>query len=249
MAALGQTMARGRYVVPSAFTFMSMACAYASTQVPTVPAEPAWWILYCCLLDKLDGTAARLLKAQTRFGVQADSAADFLAFGIAPAHLYYRVMVNEWSFNRCEYVWGGIAIAYALATAWRLHRFNREASGAQSNAFRGMPSTLSGAIFASYVVAFLPSSGLALTVLAGLLPALAIAMNLNYRSCKVTIPKRRGLLLMQSVFVLWIYYGTFTHSYPELLFASAMLALAISIVGAPPELAPEVHDELESPSR
>ena len=84
MAALGQTIARGRYVVPSAFTFASMACAFASTQTGQQFTTAAWWIMYCCLLDKLDGTAARLLKAQTRFGVQADSAADLLAFGIAP---------------------------------------------------------------------------------------------------------------------------------------------------------------------
>ena len=239
MAALGQTIARGRYVVPSGFTALSAACAVISMQVPTLPTEPAWWIMYCCLLDKLDGTAARLLKAQTRFGVQADSAADLLAFGIAPAHLYYRIMTKEWQFAGCEYVWGAIAIAYALATAWRLHRFNREASGAQSNAFRGMPSTLSGAIFATYVAAFLPSTnGVALTVLAALMPALSIAMNLSYRSCKVTIPKRRGLLAMQSLFVVWVYWGTFSHSYPQLLFASTMLALAISIFGAPPIEAP-----------
>ena len=240
MAAIGRTIARGRYVIPSAFTFCSMACAYVSTQVPSLPTEPAWWIMYCCLLDKLDGTAARLLKAQTSFGVQLDSAADFLAFGIAPAHLYYRIMSKEWTFTGCEYVWGMIAVVYALATAWRLHRFNREAGGAQSNAFRGMPSTLSGAIFAAYVVAFLPSSGAALSVLAVLPIALAIAMNMNYRSCKVTIPKRRSLLVMQCAFVAWVYYGTFTHSYPELLFASAMLALAISVFGAPPaEPAPQ----------
>lgn len=248
MAALGQTIARGRYVVPSAFTFASMACAFASTQTGQQFTTAAWWIMYCCLLDKLDGTAARLLKAQTRFGVQADSAADLLAFGIAPAHLYYRILTKEWQFNGCEYVWGVIAVVYAAATAWRLHRFNREASGAQSNAFRGMPSTLSGAIFASYVVAFQPATGLALTVFAGLAVALSIAMNLNYRSCKVTIPKRRGLLVMQSVFVVFVYYSTFTNSYPEALFASAVLALAISIFGAPPEL-PEAQEAPVTPSR
>lgn len=236
MAALGQTISRGRYVVPSAFTFASMACAYASTQVPTLPAEPAWWIMYCCLLDKLDGTAARLLNAQTRFGVQADSAADFMAFGIAPAHLYYRIMSSEWQFAGSSTVWGAIALAYIFATGWRLHRFNREASGAQSNAFRGMPSTLSGAIFASYVVAFLPTGNdLALYVLAALVPVLSIAMNMSYRSCKVTIPKRKALLYLQCAFVAFVYYGTFSHSYPQALFGSAMIALAISIFGAPPE--------------
>jgi CDP-diacylglycerol--serine O-phosphatidyltransferase len=234
MAALGHTISRGRYVVPSAFTFCSIACALISMQVPQLPAEPAWWIMYCCLLDKIDGTAARLLRAQTRIGVQLDSAADLLAFGIAPAHLFYRIMVQEWPFAGCELLWGAISLAYALATAWRLHRFNREAAGAQSNSFRGMPSTLSGAIFATYVVAFLPDKHpIAITVFALLMPALSIAMNLGYRSSKVTIPRRKGLLVLQSAFVAWIYYGTFTRSYPELLFASAMVALAISIFGAP----------------
>lgn len=231
MAAIGQTIARGRYVVPSLFTALSVACAVVSMRVPTLPADPAWWIMYCCLLDKLDGTAARLLRAQTRIGVQFDSFADLIAFGVAPAHLYYRIMTTEWAFAGCEWVWGGIAVAYALATAARLHRFNREASGAQSNGFRGMPSTLSGAIFATYVVAFLPSRAAALSVLAALPPVLAVAMNMNYRSRKVTIPKSRHLLVMQCLFVIWIYYGTFTHTHPELLFASAMIALSISIFG------------------
>src|SRR5579862_5517095 len=127
MTALGYIGA-GRYVVPSLFTFCSMGCALMSMQCPTLPCDPAWWILCCVLLDKLDGTAARLLRAQTRVGVQLDSLADLLAFGIAPAHLFYRLACHgPISFPGSEILWAVVAIGYALATACRLHRFNQEA--------------------------------------------------------------------------------------------------------------------------
>ncbi|MBI4860052.1 MAG: CDP-alcohol phosphatidyltransferase family protein [Candidatus Riflebacteria bacterium] len=223
MAAIGHTIGLSRYVVPQLFTFASIGCAVMSMRSTNLPAEPAWWILYSVLLDKLDGTAARLLKAQSRIGVQLDSLADLIAFGIAPAHLFYRIMSQSAiDFTGDNVVWGALAIIYALATAWRLHRFNQEAGGAQSKSFRGMPSTLSGALFATYVVAHMPGADLTEHfVLVAIMPVLSVAMNLNYRSRKVTIPVRKPLLLLQAVFAVFLYYATFCQLYPKALFGCA----------------------------
>jgi len=245
MAVITQTIGRARYVVPSAFTAASAACAVMSMQSPYLPADPAWWILCSVLLDKLDGTAARLLHAETAIGVQFDSIADLIAFGIAPAHLFYRLAcAGPLVFPGSDLLWALIAVVYAAATAWRLHRFNREASGAQAHCFRGMPSTLAGGLFAAYVVTFMPDGGtLDFAVLTLLMLILSMAMNLNYRSNKITIPKRRDFLVLQASFVLFVYYATFTRQYPPLVFLSSLVALAFSTWGA----RRDVHDERSSP--
>ena len=54
--------------------------------------EAAWLVVLCVLLDKLDGTAARALRASSRFGMQLDSLVDFLAFGISPGLTVFMVI-------------------------------------------------------------------------------------------------------------------------------------------------------------
>ena len=80
-----------KYVVPNAFTALSMLFGvYAFTLAAKGELELAsWMVLWGVLLDKLDGTAARALNATSEFGVQYDSFADFVIFGIAPAAILY----------------------------------------------------------------------------------------------------------------------------------------------------------------
>lgn len=108
----------------------------------------AWMVLWGVLLDKLDGSAARLLKATSKFGVEFDSFADFVVFGIAPAALvYYRVLaigpMLPWQ-KTALMVTSGL---YALALAVRLSRFNITTGG--ESVFLGIPGTLMGATLAS----------------------------------------------------------------------------------------------------
>ena len=80
-----------KYFVPNAFTALSMLFGLASMTMSAAGnfQLAAWMILWGVLLDKLDGTAARLMHASSEFGVQFDSFADFVVFGIAPAGLFY----------------------------------------------------------------------------------------------------------------------------------------------------------------
>jgi len=101
-----------------------------------------------CLLDKLDGSAARLLKATSKFGVEFDSFADFVAFGIAPAGLlYYRLLATGHFVGWQKTAIMVAAGMYALALAVRLARFNVMTGG--ESVFFGLPGTLLGAIIAS----------------------------------------------------------------------------------------------------
>ncbi len=71
------------------------------------------------ILDGLDGRVARLLKAQSRFGAELDSLADNVSFGVAPA-----LVLFLWSLQDLPRVGWFAALAYAIACALRLARYN-----------------------------------------------------------------------------------------------------------------------------
>jgi CDP-diacylglycerol--serine O-phosphatidyltransferase len=76
-------------------------------------------VIFASIFDMLDGRAARLLGADTRFGAQLDSLADLVSFGMAPAIIMY-----SWSLSRMG-VGGWIAtLIFIAASAIRLARFN-----------------------------------------------------------------------------------------------------------------------------
>ena len=71
------------------------------------------------VLDGIDGRIARLLKAQSRFGAELDSLADNVSFGVAPALILFL-----WSLNDLPRLGWFAALAFAVACALRLARFN-----------------------------------------------------------------------------------------------------------------------------
>src|ERR1700741_5621865 len=86
---------RGVFLVPALFTSANLLCGYFAVVAALIgtPADfdrAAKAIGFAILFDSLDGRLARLLKAGTDFGVQFDSLADVVSFGIAPAILAYR---------------------------------------------------------------------------------------------------------------------------------------------------------------
>jgi CDP-diacylglycerol--serine O-phosphatidyltransferase len=149
-------MVSPRYFVPNGFTALSMVCGLLSV---AASAEgnfelAAWAILWGVLLDKLDGTAARLLKATSGFGVQYDSFADFVVFGIAPAALvHFRMQsVPFWSGPDAQLpaVVASICCAlFVVASSARLARFNITEMPMGDRYFYGIPTTVCGAFLAS----------------------------------------------------------------------------------------------------
>src|SRR5947209_9170843 len=88
---------RGIFLIPSLFTVANLLCGYYAV-VASLLGGPEHFdyfdraakaIGFAILFDSLDGRLARLLKANTDFGVQFDSLADVVSFGIAPAILSY----------------------------------------------------------------------------------------------------------------------------------------------------------------
>jgi len=76
-------------------------------------------IILAGMLDGIDGRIARLLKAQSRFGAELDSLADNVSFGVAPALILFL-----WSLQQLPRLGWFASLAYAIACALRLARFN-----------------------------------------------------------------------------------------------------------------------------
>ena len=82
---------RGAYLLPSMFTVANMFCGWAcivySMRGEFATAAP--FIGFAMVLDLLDGRIARATGATSDFGVEFDSLADVISFGIAPATLVF----------------------------------------------------------------------------------------------------------------------------------------------------------------
>jgi len=125
---------RGIYIIPSMFTIGNILCGFYAVinSVKGYQALPdqaahlfdnaARAIGFAVLLDGLDGRIARLTKTTSEFGVELDSIADVITFGIAPA-----VMAYTWGYGSTpglERLAWGISFFFLICGALRLARFN-----------------------------------------------------------------------------------------------------------------------------
>lgn len=140
-----------RYLAPNLVTFASLTFGMLSV-VATMHgrwADAAWFIVFSVLTDKLDGFVARLVKGTSEFGVQLDSFADFLNFGIAPAALWYaflsRPEVGLSGLGR-TFMMGAMGV-WVLAVTFRLARYNIVGDDPRCRRiFFGVPTTLMGGL-------------------------------------------------------------------------------------------------------
>ncbi len=224
-----------RYLVPNAVTCTSLVLGLgsvytsmtATTQASFVDA--AWLIMWAVLLDKLDGTVARRLKATSDIGVQLDSFSDFTTFGIAPAALVSRFIA--WATpERCAHgtlhvVLVGFCASYAVAAAVRLARFNITTAITDPRFFLGLPSTSSGGLLA---VAYLSHTQLSLPVawlqgLLGMLVVCGVLMVSNLPQPKLkmsTVPWRKAV---QVVVVVSVYVFVPLRMHPTYMLVAAMM--------------------------
>jgi CDP-diacylglycerol--serine O-phosphatidyltransferase len=149
-----------KYLVPNAMTSLSLLFAMLSMMY-SLRGEivmAGWFCLYCVLTDKLDGFAARALRATSPFGVQLDSFADFASFGLAPAVLFNAFLAANPIYGLHEGL-GLLSLRvatgiYIIAVAVRLAWFN-VVTTPDSRIFFGVPTTVVGGTLTSLFVALL----------------------------------------------------------------------------------------------
>jgi CDP-diacylglycerol--serine O-phosphatidyltransferase len=114
------------FILPNLLTAASLFCGvYAVVRcvAPDVSHEDVYGsallILYAIIFDMFDGRVARMTKTQSSFGIEFDSLADLVSFGVAPAVITYR-----WALLDTGAVGVAACVIYVLAGAIRLARFN-----------------------------------------------------------------------------------------------------------------------------
>ena len=112
-----------RSVLPSVVTAAAMCAGLTGIRFAV---EGAWalsvaLVVLAGVLDGIDGRVARMMNAQSRFGAELDSLADSLSFGMAPALILYL-----WALNGAGSLGWLAALAFAIACALRLARFNAQ---------------------------------------------------------------------------------------------------------------------------
>jgi CDP-diacylglycerol--serine O-phosphatidyltransferase len=177
---------RGVYLLPSLFTLGNMFCGYACV-VYAMRGEfetAAPFIGIAILLDMLDGRIARLTGTASAFGLEFDSLADVISFGIAPAILCF-----AWGLAPLGRLGWAAGFLFVTAAAMRLARFNiQSGAAADKRYFVGMPSPAAAAVPAATVYAFpygLHDSLGALPALAiVIVPAVLMVSTIRFRSFK-----------------------------------------------------------------
>src|SRR3982751_1140784 len=153
------------YLLPNLMTMGNLFCGFTATLkivegalLQATDADAAgnlfhtaiWFILGACFFDLLDGRLARLGGHESAFGREFDSLADIVSFGVAPALMVYRVVLQE--FPRACWI---IAFIYLACGALRLARYNtvsasQDADGAETaKNFTGFPIPAAAGLIAS----------------------------------------------------------------------------------------------------
>jgi CDP-diacylglycerol--serine O-phosphatidyltransferase len=230
-----------RYSIPNGFTALSLLLGVASivtTQLGELELA-AWIIVWCGLLDVMDGAAARLLKATSSFGAEFDSMADLVSFGVAPAVLMLNggLQLGGIEYDTAQFWVLVVAVAvFVLAGAMRLARFNLASDVPSTGWFAGIPITAAGGGLVSSLVLVLirhPDVAESLPLhlyMPVLMFVLALLMISRLRFPKARLRKSKAFNAFQIVVVAGVYYCGITRSFPEYLFGMGIVVLIAGII-------------------
>ncbi|HEY3381380.1 MAG TPA: CDP-diacylglycerol--serine O-phosphatidyltransferase [Vicinamibacterales bacterium] len=195
---------RGVYLLPSLFTLANMFCGYAcivyATRGEYEMAAPL--IGFAVILDMLDGRIARMTGTTSAFGVEFDSLADVVSFGMAPA-----VLVFMWGLEPLGRLGWAAGFLFLTGGAIRLARFNIQAT-TDKRYFVGMPIPAAAAVPAATVYVYpagLHDYASALPALAlMLIPAVLMVSTIRFRSFKtIDLHARRPYTVLLLVAVMF----------------------------------------------
>ena len=220
---------RLRVTMPSMITTGNMACGFSAMLLAMNdhPSIAAMLIAAAIVLDIADGAVARLVGATSPFGVQLDSLADLISFGLAPATLIYTWVLPE----RPVIAWAG-AFLWLACAAFRLARFNFTIDPTEDKRyFVGLPSPGAAAVVMATVFAlndpevtgpdFRVGPAMLIPALISVVPALLMVSTIRFRSFRDLVTPRTPQARVTTVVSLLLVVS-------GLLLAPAMTALALA---------------------
>ena len=145
-------MRRGVYILPNLFTTGNLFCGFWA--IVSVFQEKFFYaaiaILLASAFDVLDGKVARLSGATSKFGVQYDSLADLVSFGVAPALLAF-----SWALRPYGRFGWLAAFLFVVCGALRLARFNVMSASGETKFFKGLPIPAAASMIALIILLYL----------------------------------------------------------------------------------------------
>lgn len=144
-------MKKGMYLLPSLFTLGNMGAGVYSLILSINGHYPkaAFAILASIVFDALDGRVARMTRTVSKFGIELDSLADLISFGVAPAIMMYKLILKSYAN-----LGGVISFLFIIAAAIRLARFNVKADNGATEYFTGLPVPGAAGILAAFVLSY-----------------------------------------------------------------------------------------------
>jgi len=181
------------YVLPNLFTSMNIFCGFyavlSAVDGQFVNASIA--ILIGSIFDLFDGKIARITKTSSQFGVEYDSLADLISFGLAPALLIYL-----WALKPMGRLGWLAGFLFMICGALRLARFNTAASSESNksstgNYFQGLPIPAAAGMNVAFVLFFSrfninPESCKVLFLIMLYILSFLMVSNIKYHSFKQT---------------------------------------------------------------
>ena len=190
------------YILPNLFTassiFVGVISIVEASKGHFILAS--WLILLALIFDGLDGRIARMTNTTSQFGVEFDSLADIISFGIAPAMLLYFFIGHE--FGRFGIL---VSALYVIFGAIRLARFNISTAKTDPNVFIGLPIPTAAIFISMWILLFhkytLENYSIVLLILA-LGVSILMVSNFRYPSFKKVQLDRPMVFKTMILFVL-----------------------------------------------
>ncbi len=238
-----RAMQRSKFALPSSLTLLSVFCGFSSVVMSINAAgdDPrihflwaAGLLIAAAIFDGLDGRVARATNTTSEFGVQLDSLADVLSFGMAPAILAYRYGFFQLGLadHQLRYVGWAATFFFLACGALRLARFNVQVGSVDSRFFVGMPVPAGAACIAAIILCWPggPTSALYayLFALELILVGILMVSVLRFPSFKKEAKSQRGRLWSRVAFagmlsMLVIFHGWFILSFFTVYILAAVL--------------------------
>lgn len=230
--AIGEFIVQKRSIVPNMITMSNMTMGFFAIILASRGDKSSLalaGILVCVgtLFDAIDGAVARAMHVESPVGVQLDSLADGIAYGIAPAVIAYQGYLSQLP-KSSMYIDAGmlIALVYPICAIYRLARFNIGAAEDDHTGFSGLPSPAAGILIAvipalevpdfmlllNFTVTFPIEVFIPIYVLAGLL----MVTHVEYSKPVPSIAKKGrfflvlavvAMILLMSIFSMWFIFA------------------------------------------
>jgi CDP-diacylglycerol--serine O-phosphatidyltransferase len=229
---IGDFIVQKRSIVPNMITMSNMTMGFFAIILASrgdARSLALAGILVCIgtLFDAVDGAVARAMHVESPVGVQLDSLADGIAYGIAPAIIAYQAYLSKLPKSGLFFDTGMlIALIYPICAIYRLARFNTGAAEDDHLGFCGLPSPPAGILIAAipalevpdfmFLVKYTVSFPIEVFIPIYLVVALLMVSHVDYTKTPALIYRKGrfvlvlaiiAMILLISVFSMWFVFA------------------------------------------